>query len=142
MLTNPAGVNNLTRTTIGSAIRVHQHYGPGLVESVYDEAFTYELRDQGLEVATRVSLPLVYRGRKLSARFEIDLLVAGMLIVEVKSVNALAPIHTAQLLTYLKLTNLPVGLLINFNVPVLKDGVKRVVLAGRADHRPPEGNLA
>jgi len=57
MLTNPAGVNNLTRTTIGSAIRVHQHYGPGLVESVYDEAFTYELRDQGLEVATRVSLP-------------------------------------------------------------------------------------
>jgi GxxExxY protein len=142
MLTNPAGMNNLTRTTIGSAIRVHRHYGPGLLESVYDEAFTYELQDQGLEVAKRVPIPLVYRGRKLSAHYEIDLLVGGSLIVEVKSVSALAPIHTAQLLTYLKLTGLPVGLLINFNVPVLKDGVRRVVLPGHADHRPVDDSLA
>jgi GxxExxY protein len=127
MLTNPAGANDLTGRIIGGGIRVHQQFGPGLLESVYSEALAFELRDQGLEVAARVWIPLVYRGRKLSSHYEVDLLVARTVIVEVKSVVALAPIHTAQLLTYLKLPQLPVGLLINFNVPVLKNGVKRVV---------------
>jgi GxxExxY protein len=93
MLTNPAGANDLTGRIIGGGIRVHQQFGPGLLESVYSEALAFELRDQGLEVAARVWIPLVYRGRKLSSHYEVDLLVARTVIVEVKSVVALAPIH-------------------------------------------------
>jgi GxxExxY protein len=127
MLTNPKGLNDLTGVVIAAAIDVHKETGPGLLEQVYTECLALELRDRGLNVERAVKVPLNYRGRALSTFYVLDLRVNNTLIIEVKSVEALAPVHTAQLLTYLKLTNSPVGLLINFNVPVLKDGVKRVV---------------
>lgn len=132
VLTNPAGTNELTRTIIGCAIRVHKECGPGLLESAYIPCLSLELRDAGLEVATRVAVPLTYRGIRLDVTYFLDILVAGTVVVEIKSVAALAGIHTAQLLTYLRLTKRPVGLLINFNVPILKQGVRRVVNPGLA----------
>jgi len=140
MLTDPAGTNELTHTIIGAAIRVHQECGPGLLESVYIECLIFELRDRGLAADVGVRVPLTYRGRRLSTHYELDLRIEGRVIIEVKSVAALAPIHTAQLVTYLKLTGCPVGLLINFNVPVLKQGVKRIVNPGLADRRPSAGD--
>jgi GxxExxY protein len=142
MLSDPGGTNELTRSIIGAAIRVHQECGPGLLESVYTECMVFELKDRGLAVDAGIRVPLQYRGVKLSGHYTLDLAVARSVIVEVKSVAALAPIHTAQLLTYLKLTKLPVGLLINFNVPILKQGIKRVVLPGLADRRPAAGEEA
>jgi GxxExxY protein len=127
MLTNPAGTNDLTEAIIGGAIRVHRDKGPGLLESAYVECLVLEFRDLGLTVMRKLSVPLTYRGRTLETTYELDLLVEGKVIVEVKAVTALAPVHSAQLLTYLKLTGLPVGLLINFNVPVLKQGIRRLV---------------
>lgn len=127
MLTNPAGTNELTRAIIGGAIRVHQEKGPGLLESAYVECLVFELHDRGLRFAQKLPVPLTYRGRRLQTVYELDLLVEGTVIVEVKAVTALAPVHSAQVLTYLKLTDLPVGLLINFNVPVLKQGIRRLV---------------
>ncbi len=127
MLTNPARLNDLTGVIIAGAIEVHKECGPGLLEGVYVECLTFELRDRGLEVERGVRIPLTYKGRKLSTRYCLDLRVNGLVIVEVKSVAALAPVHAAQLLTYLKITNCPVGLLINFNVPLLKNGIDRVV---------------
>ena len=127
MLTNPAGTNDLTEAIIGGAIRVHRDKGPGLLESAYVECLVLEFRDLGLTVGRRLSVPLTYRGRTLETTYELDILVEGKVIVEVKAVAALAPVHSAQLLTYLKLTGLPVGLLINFNVPVLKQGIRRLV---------------
>jgi GxxExxY protein len=139
MLTNPAGVNDLTEKIIGGAMRVHQDKGPGLLESVYFECMLLELRDSNLDVKQKVRVPLTYRGRHLATAYELDLLVQDRVIVEVKAVSALAPVHKAQLLTYLKLTGRPVGLLINFNVPVLRAGVSRLVnpaLAHRLATRP------
>ena len=133
MLTNPFGLNDLTRTINGCAIRVHRIFGPGLLESVYGQCLRMELRESGLSVASGIAVPLQYRGTRLDATYYLDLLVDDKVIVEVKSVAALAGIHTAQLLTYLRLTNRPVGLLINFNVPVLKQGMRRVVNPGLAD---------
>ena len=127
MFTNPGGRNDLTSMVIGAAIEVHKECGPGLLESVYTECLAYELADRGLEVERGTAIPLTYRGRSLSTRFYLDLRVNRAVIVEVKSVSALAPVHTAQVLTYLKLTNCHVGLLINFNVPLLKDGIARVI---------------
>lgn len=127
MLTNPAGLNDVTEIIIGGAIEVHRNMGPGLLESVYFECMLMELGERGLGLEPNVRVPLIYRGRHVRASLELDLLVQGQVIVELKSVSALAPIHTAQLLTYLKLTHRPVGLLINFNVAVLKDGVRRVL---------------
>jgi GxxExxY protein len=131
MLTNPRGLNELTGGIIAAAIAVHRECGPGLLESVYTECMTYELQERDFEVETGLRIPLTYRGRRLSSHYYLDLRVNRQVIVEVKSVAALAPVHTAQLITYLKLTACPVGLLINFNVPVLKQGVRRVVLAER-----------
>jgi GxxExxY protein len=127
MLTNPAGVNDLTEKIIGGAIQVHRDKGPGLLESVYLECMLIELRESGLSVRQNIRVPLTYRGRHLRTVYELDLLVEDRVIVEVKAVTAMAPVHKAQLLTYLKLTALPVGLLINFNVPVLRAGVCRLV---------------
>src|SRR5688572_29956249 len=127
MLTNPFGLNDLTRTINGCAIRVHKTFGPGLLESVYAQSLRMELREAGLSVACETAVPLEYRGTKLDAVYYLDLLVDDKVIVEVKSVTALAGIHTAQLLTYLRLTNRPIGLLINFNVPLLKQGMRRVI---------------
>jgi len=127
VLTNPAGVNDLTEKIIGGAIRVHRDKGPGLLESVYLECMLIELQESGLSVRQDVRVPLIYRGRHLRTVYELDLLVQDRVIVEVKAVSALAPVHKAQLLTYLKLTGVAVGLLINFNVPVLRAGVSRLV---------------
>jgi len=127
MLTDPFSTNRITSTIIGAAIRVHRATGPGLLESAYLPCLQFELRESGLSVAVQYSIPLAYRGIRLDAGYRADMLVEDTVIVELKSVESLAPIHTAQMLTYLKLSEKPVGLLINFGVPVLKDGVKRIL---------------
>jgi GxxExxY protein len=104
---------------------VHRALGPGLLESAYQVCLAFEMGRTGLDVATDVPLPLVYEGIRLECGYRIDAIVDSLVVVEIKSVGQLAPIHEARLLTYLKLTGLPAGLLINFNVPLLKQGVKR-----------------
>jgi GxxExxY protein len=118
----------LTGEVIGVAIEVHKQLGPGLLESAYEECLCRELELRGKLYERQKRLPLIYKGLKLDCGYRIDLLVDGGLVVEIKSVDALAPIHEAQLLTYMKLGKVKVGLLINFNSPVLKDGIKRFVL--------------
>ena len=119
--------NQITEAIIGGAIDVHRELGPGLLESAYEECLCYELSQRGLSFLRQISLPLSYKGVKLDCGYRIDLLVEDSIIIEVKSVDALVPVHTAQLLTYLKILGKSVGLLINFNVPVLRRGLKRVV---------------
>jgi GxxExxY protein len=117
----------LTGQIIGAAIEVHKQLGPGLLESTYQACLCHELELRGISFECQKPLPLEYKGVNLDCGYRIDLLVAGLVIVEIKSVEALAPIHEAQLLTYLKLTGVKVGLLINFNVVVLKSGIRRLV---------------
>lgn len=117
----------LTGEIIGAAIEVHQQLGPGLLESSYEVCLCRELELRGISFEFQKPLPLEYKGIRLDCGYRLDLLVAGVVIVEIKSVEALAPIHEAQLLTYLKLTGVKVGLLINFNVVVLKAGLRRLV---------------
>ena len=119
--------NELSKKIIGAAIEVHKQLGPGLLESNYEVCLAYELKQHGLNVVTQVALPVVYKGVKLEAGYRIDALVENRVIVEIKVVDALADIHTAQLLTYLKLKEIKLGLLINFNSVKLIDGVKRVI---------------
>jgi GxxExxY protein len=119
--------NDITHDIIGSAIEVHKALGPGLLESAYRPCLALELSNRHRQVEQDVRVPLSYRGIRLDSCYRLDLLVDGRIIVELKSVEQLAPIHSVQLLTYLRLMNCPVGLLINFNVRVLKDGVKRVI---------------
>ncbi len=119
--------NEISKQVIGAAIDVHKQLGPGLLESSYEVCLAHELMDRGLNVQTQVALPVVYKEVKLNAGYRIDILVENKIIVEVKSVDALADIHTAQLLTYLKLKHLNLGLLINFNSLKVIDGVKRVI---------------
>jgi GxxExxY protein len=121
-------INDLTGQIIGSAIEVHKALGPGLLESVYEECLCHELDLRGFSYKRQHAIPVQYKGAKLDCGYRIDLLVDNRVILELKSVDCLEPIHEAQILTYLKLTNLKVGLLINFNVPVLRDGVKRLIL--------------
>jgi GxxExxY protein len=117
----------LTREIIGAAIEVHRELGPRLLESSYEVCLSRELELRGISFEFEKPLPLEYKGVRLDCGYRLDLLVAGVVIVEVKSVEALAPIHEAELLTYLKLTGVKVGLLINFNVVVLKAGLRRLV---------------
>jgi GxxExxY protein len=117
----------LTGEIIGAAIEVHRQLGPGLLESSSQACLARELELRGIQFEYEKPLPLEYKGVRLECGYRIDLLVAGLVIVEVKSVEALAPIHEAQLLTYLKLTGVKIGLLINFNVVVLKNGIRRLV---------------
>jgi GxxExxY protein len=121
-------VNELTYETIGAAIEVHRALGPGLLESVYKECLCKELSLRGVNFRKEVPLPLVYKGYELDCGYRIDVLVAEMVVVELKAIDAIAPIHQAQLLTYLRLGGWRAGLLINFNVAVLKDGILRRVL--------------
>ena len=121
-------INQLTRQIIGAAIEVHRELGPGLLESAYEECLCHELRLRGLAFERQVPLPLVYKGAKLDCGYRIDVLVERRVVVEVKSVECVLPIHEAQLLTYLKLGGWRVGLLINFNVPLLKDGIRRLIV--------------
>lgn len=116
----------VTETVIGAAIEVHRHLGPGMLESVYEAALAYELVQRGLTVERQKSVPVVYKGLSFDEGFRLDLLVNNQVIVELKCVDALLPIHEPQLLSYLKLTGLKVGLLLNFKVPVLKQGIKRL----------------
>jgi GxxExxY protein len=119
--------NELSRVVFDCALKVHQALGPGLLESAYEECLFYELKKTGLEVQKQKPLPLIYEEVKLDVGYRLDILIENKLILELKSVDALNDIHFAQLLTYLKLTNCKLGLLINFNVVLIKNGIKRVV---------------
>ena len=121
-------INELTEAIIAAAIEVHRHLGPGLLESAYQRCLRRELELRHIAFAAEVPLPVNYKGVGLDCGYRVDFLVMGLVVVEVKSVSGLDPIHEAQLLTYLRLGGWKVGLLINFNVPVLKNGIKRRVL--------------
>ena len=127
--------DKITDLVIGAAIEVHRTLGPGLLESAYEECMCYELSHAGLHFRRQVSLPVVYKGMKLDCDYRMDLVVGDLVIVEIKAVESLAPVHSAQLLTYLRLSNRTVGLLINFNESVLKNGLKRLVLGFSASRR-------
>jgi GxxExxY protein len=118
----------LTEQIIGGAIEVHRHWGPGLYEEIYEKSLYHELRLRHVRFDSQVRLPLVYKGEQVGDDLRLDLIVEGKVIVELKSVKSLEPIHEAQLLTYMKLTGCKIGLLINFNVPILKQGIRRMVL--------------
>jgi GxxExxY protein len=118
----------ITETIIGAAIEVHRVTGPGLLESVYEECLCYELSQARLTFRRQVDLPVVYKGIKLDCGFRMDVVVEDSIILELKTVEHLLPIHSAQLLTYLKLSGKKVGLLMNFNEPVLRRGLKRLVV--------------
>jgi GxxExxY protein len=119
--------NELTELIIGCAIKVHSALGPGLLESSYEACLFYELNKLGLKVERQKSLPLIYEEIKLDVGYKIDLLVEDKVIVELKTIEEFNDVHIAQLLTYLKLNNNKIGLLINFNVPLLKNGIKRLI---------------
>lgn len=120
-------LNKITETIIGAAIDVHCALGPGLLESVYEACMVYDLIQSGLKVEQQKPLSVVYREVKLECGYRLDLMIENEVIVETKSVEKLLPIHKAQLMSYLKLSDCKVGLLINFNVELLKDGIQRVV---------------
>lgn len=119
--------NELSNIIIGCAIQVHTALGPGLLESTYEECLYYELIQHGLKVEKQKALPIVYKDIKLEAGYRIDLIIENKVIIELKSVESLNDVHIAQVLTYLKLSNCKLGLLINFNVKLLKSGIKRLV---------------
>ena len=127
MLTDPHGTGPLTKSIIGCAINVHRAIGPGVFESVYSECLAHELTTRRLSFELERPVPLIYRGVRLKAKYYIDFVVENQVIIELKSVAEVAHVHECQVLTQLRLTGLPVGLLINFNVPLLVDGVTRLV---------------
>jgi len=120
--------NELSKIIFDSALKIHKTLGPGLLESAYEECLFYELKKAGLYVEKQKPLPIIYDNVKLDAGYRIDLRVNKKVIIEIKAVESLNNIHTAQILTYLKLSKCKLGMLINFNVPLIKDGIKRVVL--------------
>jgi GxxExxY protein len=119
--------NDIARQVVDAAYRVHVTLGPGLLESVYEAALEYELTNRGLAVSRQSSIPISYNGVDLGEGFKADLIVEDLVILELKSVEAVAPVHTKQLLTYLRLTDRKLGLLINFGAARIKDGITRVV---------------
>jgi GxxExxY protein len=121
-------VNTITGQIVDAAMKIHSALGPGLLESAYEGCLLYELRKRGLNAVSQVPLPVVYDGVQIDVGYRIDLLVEDCVIVELKSIESLLPIHEAQLLTYLKLSGKKVGLLMNFNVTHLKDGIKRKII--------------
>jgi GxxExxY protein len=120
-------LDSITRRIIGAAIEVHRRIGPGLLESAYEACLAYDLREMGFKVEQQKPLPLVYKNVKLDCGYRLDLVVNDVIVVEIKAIEQLAPIHDAQLLSYLRLSQKRVGLLINFHVRVLKNGLKRIV---------------
>ena len=120
--------NELTHAIIGAAIEVHKTLGPGLLESAYEECLSHELARRGLHFERQKPVPVVYKEAKLECGYRLDFLIEGGVVVELKAVEALAPIHDAIVLTYLRLSGTKIGLLINFNVELLKDGIRRFVL--------------
>ena len=130
-----AELNQLSSRIIKAAINVHNELGPGLLESVYNACMVIELTDLGLDVKSEIPVPIVYRGRTISENgFRLDLLLNDTIIVELKSIDQVQPVHKKQLLTYLRLLRKPLGLLINFNEVHVKDGIHRVVNTSRSDH--------
>jgi GxxExxY protein len=124
----PREIEHLAQQTVNAAIKVHKTLGPGLLESVYETCLAHELRKRGLAVETQVPIPIVYDGIRLEGGLKLDLLVQKQLIVEIKAVEEMNRIFKAQVLTYLKLANLRLALLINFNVHLLRDGIERIIL--------------
>ena len=124
----PDQTNRLAKEAVDAAFKIHKQLGPGLLESVYEVRMCHEFKKRGIPFERQIYLPVIYDGVRLDAALRIDIIVAKRLIVEVKSVETLIPVFDAQVLTYLKLTGYRLGLLINFNVPVIKDGIKRLAL--------------
>ena len=120
-------INQITEKIIGCAIEVHKGLGPGLLESAYEECLCFELSQKEIKFERQVPLPVVYKGVKLDCGYRMDIVVEQLVIIEVKAIERLIPIHDAQLLSYLKMHNKKVGLLLNFHVPILKKGLKRIV---------------
>jgi GxxExxY protein len=116
---------DLTWEIVGSALEVHRTLGPGLLEGTYRRCLIHDLQGKGLQVAAEVPIPISYKGLRLDAAYRADLIVQGTCLLELKAIEAIAPVHCLQTLTYLRLSHLPVGLLINFNVPRLKEGIRR-----------------
>jgi len=119
--------NEISKIIIGAAIQMHKSFGPGLLESVYENALSFDLREQGLLIRQQVPMPFEYKGLKQENGYRIDVMVNNKVLIEIKSIETLAPVHYAQTLTYLKLSGLKFGLLINFNCKLLKDGIHRLV---------------
>ncbi len=130
-------VNEVTDGIIGASIEVHRALGPGLPESAYEECLCYELEGRGISFQRQVPLPVVYKGIQLDCGYRLDVVVDDLVVLELKAVDRLLPVHEAQLLTYLLLRQCPAGLLINFNVPVLRHGLKRIVHNLREEYRQP-----
>ena len=126
-MTERERLNKITERIIGAAMRVHRTLGPGLLESAYEACLSYELRKEGLNVEQQKPVPLVYEEVKLECGYRMDLLVEHSVVVEIKSVEALAPVHEAQTLSYLRLSECKLALLLNFNVALLKDGIRRFI---------------
>ena len=120
-------INDLTGKVIGAAIEVHKNLGPGLLESAYEECLSFELKNQGLLVERQKGVPVIYKDIALNYGYRIDILVENEVIVELKTVEELHPVHEAQILTYMKFADKKLGLLINFNVKILRDGIKRYI---------------
>jgi GxxExxY protein len=119
-------INELSSKIIGAAIEVHKNLGPGLLESAYEECLCQELELRELAFERQKPLPIIYKGKKLDCGYRLDIVVEKQIILELKSCEKIEPIHTAQLLTYLKLLNIKLGLLLNFNTPIMKDGIVRI----------------
>ena len=136
MTVDPSAYNDVTGQILAAAIEVHRTLGPGLLESVYVECLQLELTARSLRFVRQRRVPVVYKGTELDARYYVDMIVEDLVVVEIKSVATLLPVHLAQTLTYMQLTLCPVGLLMNFNVPRLVDGVKRL-LNPRAERTAP-----
>ncbi len=126
-MTEKAELDQISEAIIGAAIEVHKALGPGLLESAYETCLAYEQAERGWPVESQLTLPLIYKGLSLDAGYRLDLLVAKRVIVEIKSVDHLLPVHQAQLTSYLKLSGCKLGLLLNFNVGLLKHGIVRIV---------------
>lgn len=134
-------INDLTAAIIGAAMEVHRVLGPGLLESAYEECLCRELTLRGLSFQRQVPLPVIYKGVALDCGYRLDMVIAEGVVVEIKSVEKLLAIHDAQLLTYLRLGGWHVGLLLNFNVPLLKHGIRRLVLNLPEDSSAPSASL-
>ena len=119
--------NDIAKIIVNTCYTIHVEMGPGLLESIYEEILYFELLKEGLKVERQKGIPVVWKGKKMQLGFRADLIVEDKVIIELKSVELLAPVHPKQLLTYLKLTNLKLGLLVNFNVPLIKNGITRIV---------------
>ncbi|MFC1835483.1 GxxExxY protein [Thermodesulfobacteriota bacterium] len=124
----PERTDRIAGCIVDAAFRVHSNLGPGLLESVYEACLTHELKKRGMRVERQRPVPIVYDGIRLQTELRLDMLVQDYVLIELKTVESLLPVHHAQVLTYLKLSGLRLGLLINFNVPLIKKGIKRIVL--------------